>query len=131
MNGKEKCRLLREIRSRIAQENDIELITRECSFRGECRGTCPRCEEELRWLEQQLEKKRALGRRIAVAGVSAGLALTLAGCSVVDALLPESDALTGIMPAPTEEIELMGEIAVEDDIMGAIAVPDAQAEADE
>ena len=56
MNGKEKCRILREIRKQIALENDIRLVTEECTFKGECRGTCPKCESEVRYLEQQLEK---------------------------------------------------------------------------
>ena len=52
MSGKEKCRILKEIRRRIAEENDIALVTRECSYQGECRGSCPRCEAELRALEE-------------------------------------------------------------------------------
>lgn len=114
MNGREKCRMLREIRRQIALENDIKLVTEACSFRGECRGTCPKCEAELAWLEQQLEKRRRLGRRIAAAGVSAGLVVSLAGCSVVDALLNGGDEITGIVPAPTEEAVLMGEVAAGD-----------------
>ena len=47
MLGKQKCRILKQIRQRIADENDIPYVTRECTFQGECRGTCPRCESEL------------------------------------------------------------------------------------
>ena len=54
MLGKEKCRILKQIRQRIADENDIPYVTRECTFRGECKGTCPRCESELRYLEREL-----------------------------------------------------------------------------
>ena len=57
MRGKQKCRILKDIRRRIAEENDIPFVTRECGFQGECRGTCPRCESELRYLEQQLERR--------------------------------------------------------------------------
>ena len=56
MLGKQKCRILKQIRQRIADENDIPYVTRECGFQGECRGTCPRCESELRYLEQQLAR---------------------------------------------------------------------------
>ena len=59
MLGKQKCRILKEIRQKIADENDIPYVTRECSFQGECRGTCPRCESELRYLEKELEKRAA------------------------------------------------------------------------
>ena len=80
MKGRSKCRILKQIRQRIADENDIPYVTRECSYQGECRGTCPRCEAELRYLERELEKRRALGKTVAVAAVAAGLSLTLAGC---------------------------------------------------
>lgn len=86
MSGKEKCRILKEIRRRIAEENDIALVTRECSYQGECRGSCPRCEAELRALEEQLAARQALGKRVAVAALCAGIALSAAGCEPLDAL---------------------------------------------
>ena len=43
MLGKKKCRILKEIRQKIADENDIPYVTHECKFQGECKGTCPRC----------------------------------------------------------------------------------------
>ena len=52
--GKEICRMLKEIRRRIAKENDIEFITSECRHKGSCAGTCPKCEAELAYLEGQL-----------------------------------------------------------------------------
>ena len=63
MQGKEKCRILKEIRRRIAEENEIPYVTRDCGFKGECRGTCPRCESELRTLETQLAARAAIGKR--------------------------------------------------------------------
>ena len=60
MLGKEKCRILKEIRQRIADENEIPYVTRECRHQGDCRGTCPRCESELRYLESQLAARAAL-----------------------------------------------------------------------
>ena len=50
MFGKKKCKILKEIRKKIAEENDIPYVTRECTHKGECSGTCPRCEQELREL---------------------------------------------------------------------------------
>lgn len=80
MLGKQKCRILKEIRQKIADENDIPYVTRECSFQGECSGTCPRCESELRYLEQQLALRQSLGKRVAVTALCASLALAGAGC---------------------------------------------------
>lgn len=42
--GKQKCQILKEIRRQIAEANDIKLITSECKYRGNCLGTCPKCE---------------------------------------------------------------------------------------
>ena len=44
-------------RQAIADENDIPLVTRECTHQGTCSGTCPTCEQEVRYLEQQLAYK--------------------------------------------------------------------------
>ena len=114
MNGKAKCRILKQIRAEIAAQNDIDLIIEECTHKGECRGTCPRCEEEVRFLERELEKRRALKKGVALAGISAGVTLALSGCSVVeravDLALNPLQAL-GLAPKPTPEIiELMGEV---------------------
>ena len=57
MNGKDKCKLLKEIREEIARENNIEFESEECTFEGECSGTCPKCEEELKYLENEIDKK--------------------------------------------------------------------------
>ena len=62
MAGKEKCRLLKQIRAQIAAENDIDLVIEECTHKGECRGTCPRCESEVRYLEAELEKRRRMAK---------------------------------------------------------------------
>jgi len=120
MTGKEKCRILKDIRRQIAQENDIELVVKECTHKGDCMGTCPHCESEVRYLEAELEKRRSLKKKIALAGISAGLVVGLSGCAVVDAVLDRlHPEVVGILPPPTAEapldgeIELMGEVPYE------------------
>ena len=71
--GKQTCKILKEIRRQIAEANDIEFITSECQYQGDCLGTCPKCESEVRYLEQQLERKRIAGKAITVLGISAGM----------------------------------------------------------
>ena len=80
MIGKSKCKILKQIRQQIAAENDIEFITSECKFQGECSGTCPKCEAEVRYLEQQLQKRRQAGKAVAVAGIAAALIVSASGC---------------------------------------------------
>ena len=107
MRGKSKCKILKEIRQRIAQENDIPLVTKECTYQGECSGTCPRCEAELRYLEQQLARRRQLGKTVTVAALSLGLMASATACNIIDDLT-RNDDITGIIapmsaPAPVSE----------------------------
>ena len=36
--GKNTCKILKEIRRQIAEANDIEFITSECRYQGDCLG---------------------------------------------------------------------------------------------
>lgn len=56
MNGKSKCKILKQIRKQIAAENDITYVVSECKHQGDCLGTCPKCEAEVRYLEEELRK---------------------------------------------------------------------------
>ena len=75
-HGKNICNQLKEVRKRIAEENDIPLEIEECTYKGECRGTCPRCEAEVRYLENALADRLRLGKVATVAGLALGLAAT-------------------------------------------------------
>jgi len=79
--GKNKCEILKEIRIQIAQENEIPLEVEDCSYDGDCRGTCPRCEAELHYLEQKLSEKNRIGKKAMVAGISFGIIASLTSCN--------------------------------------------------
>ncbi|MCQ2288865.1 MAG: carboxypeptidase-like regulatory domain-containing protein [Muribaculaceae bacterium] len=79
--GKDICKRLKEVRREIARANDIEYITSECKFKGECTGTCPKCEAEVRYLEEQLSLRHRAGKAIAVAGIAASMFLCYAPAS--------------------------------------------------
>ena len=83
MSGKNKCKILKEIRQKIADENDIAYVTSECKYQGECSGTCPRCEAELQYLENELKKRQQKGVRVALTGVAAALVISVGGCVAV------------------------------------------------
>ena len=78
--GKKTCRILKEIRRQIAEANDIEYVVEECQYKGDCLGTCPKCEAEVRYLEQQLHQRQLLGKAVVLAGVSVGM-FTLSSCN--------------------------------------------------
>lgn len=84
MTGKQKCRILRELRREIAEANDLTYVTEECKFKGECRGTCPKCEAEVRELERQLDRKARAGRAFAAVGLSAAIAAAATACDADD-----------------------------------------------
>ncbi len=73
-HGRNICNQLKAVRKRIAEENGIDLEIPECTYHGECRGTCPRCEAEVRFLENTLADRLRLGKVATVAGLALGLA---------------------------------------------------------
>lgn len=95
-NGKEKCKALKQIRKQIADNNDINYVIEECKHKGHCKGTCPKCEAEVRYLERELEKRRLLGQKVAIAGVSVGLAATFSACSPMSVVYSIGDAVVDI-----------------------------------
>ena len=73
--GKKICETLKAIRSDIARANDIDYTPTPCDHQGDCAGTCPACESEMRWIERQLRVRKALGKAVTIAGVSMALSL--------------------------------------------------------
>ncbi|MBE6924620.1 MAG: hypothetical protein E7466_05235 [Ruminococcaceae bacterium] len=128
MTGKSKCKILKQIRQQIADENDIAYVTSECKYQGDCAGTCPKCESELQYLENELRKRQAAGKAVVVAGIAATLMMGLTACAeeevhkttggtppVSTSLLElEGDvpASTDDIPASTDRIEVEGDIAL-------------------
>ena len=80
--GKQICKILKEIRRQIAEANDIEFVTSECRYKGDCLGTCPKCEAEVQYLEQQLRNRQLAGKLVNLAGISAGAIAMLAPIAV-------------------------------------------------
>ena len=80
MNGKAKCKILKEIRQQIALSNDIAYTVYECPHQGDCKGTCPTCEAEVAYLENELRKRKALGKTVLVAGLAATIVAATSGC---------------------------------------------------
>ena len=72
-HGKQTCKILKQIRQQIAIENDILYVTSQCKHKGDCAGTCPTCEAELRYLEEQLATKHVSGKAVAVLGIALGI----------------------------------------------------------
>ena len=75
--GKSTCKLLKDIRLKIADANGISYQPKECHHEGDCAGTCPACEEEIRYLERELKARKGNGFGMKVAGIAAGICATV------------------------------------------------------
>lgn len=107
--GKQTCRILKDIRRQIAEANDIDLVISECTHRGDCLGTCPRCEAEVAYLERELARRQAMGKAVCISGIAASalLGMPAAAQMAASALPAANDTAVAI---PEEELE--GEIFV-------------------
>lgn len=94
--GKNRCEYLKEVRRQIATENGIPLVQRECTFKGECSGTCPFCEAELRYLEKELHRRKTLGKAVTVAGIALS-SLAFGACKTSSNYVP-SGGTVGYVP---------------------------------
>ena len=97
--GKKTCNTLKAIRKQIADANNIHYEPRECQHEGDCQGTCPACEAEVRYLERELDLRRKLGKAVAVVGISAGLA-GLTACGSKKPVTGDDMYLQGDVVAP-------------------------------
>ena len=77
VKGKSTCKLLKSIRQQIADVNGISYRPKECHHKGDCAGTCPACEEEIRYLERELKARKGNGFGMKVAGIAAGICATV------------------------------------------------------
>ena len=66
------------------------------------RITCPKCEQEVRRLEEALAKREALGKKVAVVGISASIALSVTGCVNPFPSVTDGVPMGDVMPPETE-----------------------------
>ena len=91
--GKSTCKLLKDIRQQIADANGISYQPKECQHKGDCAGTCPACEEEIRYLEGELKARKGNGFGMKVAGIAAGICATVMPMTAAaQAVKPDSTA---------------------------------------
>ena len=107
--GKQTCKILKEIRRQIAEANGMEFATSECRYKGDCFGTCPKCETEVRYLEQQLRARSLAGKAVALAGISAAsLAMLMPMTSEAQNVQEPHNIMKGSMPVLTDTITVRG-----------------------
>ena len=112
--GKSTCKVLKEIRQKIANENGISYAPKECHYKGECKGTCPACEAEVRYLEEELKRKRRNGFAIKLGGIAAGLC-----AMVIPAQVRAQNINKDSVKNPIPQVNALDSIAVKDLSEGA------------
>lgn len=103
--GKRICDTLKAVRQLIAKENGIVYKPRECNFTGDCSGTCPACEAEMKYLEQQLIQRKKSGLPLKLTGI----AITLCASQPVfaqyhDSTIHKKDTLQQTYPLKTTDL---------------------------
>lgn len=67
--GKRICRTLKELRKRIADANEIPYEIEECPHKGECPGTCPKCESDVHYLMNAIDNREQQGKPVVIEGL--------------------------------------------------------------
>lgn len=66
MNGKERCDFHKKIRAQIAAANNIDFTPHECTYEGDCSGTCHACDAEAQRLNTLIKEKESKGEHVIV-----------------------------------------------------------------
>ena len=125
---KEKCRELKRMRAKMAEDLGIDLKQRECTYEGYCSGTCPKCKSEEMMLNAAILKRQmeeaGLKKKVAAVGLTAAAAICLSGCTTPDSFGMEGgieeyggdvEYISGEVVRDTEWID--DELKYEDDIL--------------
>ena len=106
--GKSTCKLLKDIRQQIADANGISYQPKECHHKGDCAGTCPACEEEIRYLEHELKVRKGNGFGMKVAGIAAGICATVMPVTAAaQAVKPDSTANRPVHTAKKGDVKVV------------------------
>ena len=106
--GKSTCQLLKDIRQQIADANGISYQPKECHHKGDCAGTCPACEEEIRYLERELKARKGNGFGMKVAGIAAGICATVMPMTAAaQAVKPDSTANRPVHTAKKGDVKVV------------------------
>jgi len=106
--GKQTCKILKDIRQEIADKNEIAYTPSECHFEGECQGTCPKCEAELKYIENELHKRKILGKTATIAGISLGIASTFSACNFPsNSIKNDKTEITDTVPVDASSVRLI------------------------
>lgn len=121
--NKAKCKELKQMRKEMAEQLGVLLHQRECTYEGFCTGTCPKCKQEEKILNEAIKQQKKQGKnlvtstRYAAAGIVLAATVTLSGCGK-----EQTEILTGDMTYP-EDYPLEGATTpLEDELDGDVEI---------
>ena len=120
---RKKCDHLKQVRKNVADSLGIDLKQTVCTYEGDCKGTCPKCEYEEKVLSKALLKSTAVVASAALMLTACGkperVELNLEGDVEVGGY--EDEMIDGGMTGPEdfEDTNLVGEDEV---LEGELAV---------
>ena len=124
VKGKSTCKLLKDIRQQIADANGISYQPKECHHEGDCAGTCPACEEEIRYLERELKARKGNGFGMKVAGIAAGICATVipmtAAAQAVKSDSTANPPVQTTKKAPIKVVDLSDSCALPEIVRGMV-----------
>lgn len=121
--GKHICETLKAIRCGIAQANDIDYNPTPCHHEGDCAGTCPKCESEVRWLERQLHIRQSLGKAITIAGLTIASGTFATSCNLFSDGTTDTAGAVELEVGDSTEHVPEGEVAMPDSLRLDECVP--------
>jgi len=100
--GKKKCEVLKMVRKAVADAHGIKYEPAVCTHQGDCKGTCPKCEAEVQYIESEIKKKYGdMSKKVAVSVGTVVTSMTLASCWGNGGMFEA----VGIEPAPGHDVE--------------------------
>lgn len=121
--GKKVCEALKQVRKKIADENEIPYEITECNHEGDCQGTCPKCESEMRYIEKKLEERNKKGIAASIVGIAVGIGSLFPSCSLLDkyrAPGPNAGSVPNTYIGEGEDNNIPGEV-IEVELEGDVA----------
>ena len=114
--NKAKCKELKQMRKEMAEQLGVLLHQRECTYEGFCTGTCPKCKQEEKILNEAIKQQKKQGKnlvtstRYAAAGIVLAATVTLSGCGK-----EQTETLTGDVAYPENDV-------LEDEVDGMMTI---------
>lgn len=106
MTNEEKRALLRDLRRKLAEMNDIVWLSSDSACQNGCSGECPACRAELRYLETEINRRAAQGKAILLCRGNAEEDVPAPTVHTAEVVTPVRDTSGSLLDMPLDEVGL-------------------------